>query len=125
MACKSRLERIGLRCRSRAIIAVAIVTVVADVAVLAQGVPLLLMLRRAIGIGDNDGNCSWLDIFYLPDLGGVIGATGSELFHVRREEDAGDVLLVGAEVGHGEKLGTIVGLKELPDKNVSLKQLAS
>lgn len=61
-----------------------------------------------------------LDVLDLPDFGRVVGAARGELLDVRREEDAGDVLLVGAEVGYGNELGAVVGLEELPDKDVAL-----
>lgn len=48
-----------------------------------------------------------LEVGDFPDLGGVIGAAGGKLLDVGGEEDAGDVLIVGAEVGDGDELGAL------------------
>jgi hypothetical protein len=55
----------------------------------------------------------------LPDLGGVVGAAGGELLDVWGEEDAGDVLAVGVELGDGDELGALVVLDEVPDEDVA------
>lgn len=60
------------------------------------------------------------DVGDLPDLGGVVGGAGGELLDVGGQQDAGDVLLVGAEVGDGEQVGALVGLDQLPDEDVAL-----
>lgn len=41
-------------------------------------------------------------VYHLPDLGRVVGAAGGELLDVRRQEDAGYVLVVRAELGDGD-----------------------
>lgn len=63
-----------------------------------------------------------LDVAHLPDLGGVVGAAGRELFDVRGEENARDGLLVRVEVRHGHELGAVEGLDELPDEDVALEE---
>jgi hypothetical protein len=50
----------------------------------------------------------------------VVGAAGGELLDVGGEEDAGDGLLVCVELRHGDELGALEGLDQLPDEDVSL-----
>lgn len=66
-----------------------------------------------------------LDVAYLPDLGGVVGAAGRQLLDVGGEEDAGDGLFVRVEVRYGDELGAVEGLDELPDEYVALGRLNS
>lgn len=65
-----------------------------------------------------------LDVADLPYLGGVVCGAGGELLDVRREEDARDVLLVGAELGHRvDVCAVLVGvLGEFPDEDVALER---
>jgi hypothetical protein len=62
---------------------------------------------------------SRLHLFNLPDLGGMVGATGCELLDVGRKEDTSNIFLVCREVGHWDKLGALESLYKLPDKDVT------
>lgn len=62
------------------------------------------------GIGDD-----------APDSGVVVCAAGREVAHVRREENAGDVGLVGGEFADGDQGGDVTVLLELPDENGALR----
>ncbi len=66
--------------------------------------------RRRLHVGD------------FPDLGRVVGAARGELLDVGREQDPGDVLLVGRELGQGHRLGALKGLDELPHEYVALEK---
>ena len=54
-----------------------------------------------VGVGRDLVELARFEIADLPDLGRVVGRAGRELLDVRREEDAGDILLVGVELGNG------------------------
>lgn len=56
----------------------------------------------------------------LPYLGRVVGRACRQLLDVRRQEDAGDVFLVGGEGGDGVEFGPVVGLDQLPEEYVAL-----
>lgn len=56
----------------------------------------------------------------LPNLGRVVGAARGQLLDVGREQDAGNVLLVGGKVRHGHHAGAVVFLLNLPDEDVAL-----
>ncbi len=73
--------------------------------------------RESPWLGVRAGGLHLLD---LPDLGSVVGATGSQLLDVGREQNAGDVLLVRREVCQGDKLGPLESLDELPDEDIAL-----
>lgn len=64
------------------------------------------------------GDLVWVN---FPDFGRVVGGAGGEFLDVRREQDAGDVFLVGAEVGDGLELGAFEGLDQGPDEDVALE----
>lgn len=66
-----------------------------------------------------------LDVLDLPDLGRVVSATGCKLLDVRGEEDARDVLLVGAEVRHRDELGAVEALDKVPHKDIALDKSVS
>ena len=61
----------------------------------------------------------------LPDLCGVVGGAGRQLLDVRRQQDAGDVLLVRRELRDGLQLGAVEGLDQGPDEDVALWGLKS
>ena len=65
-----------------------------------------------------------LDVADLPYLGGVVCGAGGELLDVRGEEDARDVLLVGAELGHRVDICAVLVrvLGEFPDEDVALER---
>lgn len=50
----------------------------------------------------------------------MVGAARRELLHVRREQDARNVLVMGAELGDGHQVGSFVVLDKVPDKDISL-----
>lgn len=51
----------------------------------------------------------------------MIGAACCQLLHVGGEQDPGDVLIVGVEVGDGEELRAVKVLDELPDEDIALE----
>lgn len=55
----------------------------------------------------------------------MVGTASRQLLHIRRQQNSCDVFLVRGEVGQGHKLGTVVGLDELPDKYVSLHGISN
>lgn len=59
-------------------------------------------------------------IFHFPDLGGVVGGAGGEVFDIRGEQDAGYILVMGFEVGYGDELGFVAVLLHAPDEDVAL-----
>lgn len=59
-------------------------------------------------------------IAYFPNLGRVVGAAGGELLDIGREQDTGDVLLVGAELGDGNEASAVKLGVERPDEDVAL-----
>ena len=63
-----------------------------------------------------------LHILDLPDLGRMVGTAGGQLLDIGGEEDAGDVFLVRREVGQGDELRSVVGLKKLPDEDIALNE---
>lgn len=77
---------------------------------------------EGVGVGGQPVHLAGLEVADLPDLGGVVGGAGGELLDVRGEEDARDVLLVGAELGHRVDVCAVLVrvLGEFPDEDVAL-----
>lgn len=60
-------------------------------------------------------------ILNLPYLRGVISGAGSKVFDIWREQDSGNVLAMGLEVGDGDKSRLLAILLQMPDKNIALE----
>lgn len=78
-----------------------------------------LRLRGGLARNRNHG----IEILHFPDPSSVVGATGCEVLDIGRQEDAGDVLVVGLEMGDGHELGLLTVLEEVPDINAALYSL--
>jgi len=55
----------------------------------------------------------------------VISTASRKLLDIRREEDTGDVLVVGFEVGNRDEGGFFSVLDEKPDKDIALFEFVS
>jgi hypothetical protein len=75
-----------------------------------------LRFRGCLARNGNHG----LEIFDLPDPGCMIGTTGCEMLDIRGEENSGDILVVGFEVGDGHELSFLAVLEEMPDEDIAL-----
>lgn len=126
MARQGRLEREGLGLNQRwwrRVDGIAAATATVEemaVGTVLVAIDTLLYLRRG---GRRDCRGGGLVDVDLPDLGRVVGAARGELLDVGREKDAGDVLLVGGEVGDGEELGAVEVLNQGPDEDIALQEL--
>jgi hypothetical protein len=56
----------------------------------------------------------------VPDLSSVIGSTGSQVLNVRREQNTGQVILVGLESADGDNASSFVSLDHAPEVDISL-----
>lgn len=83
---------------------------------------LLQGVGLGLGLGGVGVVVGGLDVAHLPDLGRVVGAARRQLLNVRREQDAGDVFLVGVEMRDGDQLRALEVLDELPDEYVALRK---
>jgi hypothetical protein len=53
----------------------------------------------------------------------VVSGAGSKVSHVGREEDAGNVLVVGLKFGDRDKRGYVPVLDHAPDEDVALSMV--
>lgn len=83
---------------------------------------LLQGVGLGLGLGGVGVVVGGLDVAHLPDLGRVVGAARRQLLNVRREQNAGDVFLMGVEMGDGDQLRALEVLDELPDEYVALRK---
>lgn len=83
--------------------------------------PALVAMQRHLQV---QHLCFLFRIFAEPGLDGpdarrVISGAGGKMAHVRGEEHAGDVCVVGGVFADGDKGGNFVGLNHAPDKNTA------
>jgi hypothetical protein len=68
---------------------------------------------------------AWLEVVWRrgvegPDAGGVVGAAGCEVSHVRRQQHTSDIRAVGGELADWDDGRGIVALDHAPDIYISL-----
>lgn len=90
--------------------------------------PALVTSKRALQL---EWNWAWglaarsrdhlVEVFNLPDLGGVVSRAGSKVLDIWREQDSGDVLAMSLEVSDWDKSCLLAVLLKMPDENIALE----